>query len=164
MDSLWVTHRPYWGPAVGHQVRTRVSAPGRARKMEGASGSAWWQADGGSHRSWVPHPISEGCRPSEMNPSTDQVLTKVPMGLGRQLCWVSRSAMWMPVTPLARISSAHSARLVGSEWWSPTLTATSSSACLTNQDTIPGLAPQADTAVGPSGWAPARPAGSARKA
>ena len=41
--------------------------------------------------------------PSERKPSTDQVLTKTPIGFGFRARWVSRSAMWMPLTPRSRI-------------------------------------------------------------
>ena len=44
-------------------------------------------------------------------------------------------------------SRAQSSREFGSSKVSPTSVATLSSACLTNHDTMPGLAPQQDTAV-----------------
>jgi len=37
-----------------------------------------------------------------MKPSTDQVLTNLPRGFGSRARWVSRSAMWMPLTPARR--------------------------------------------------------------
>ena len=39
--------------------------------------------------------------PRSTKPSTDQVLTNTPRGLGSRARWVSRSAMWMPLTPSA---------------------------------------------------------------
>ena len=69
---------------------------------------------GGSFFSCVPQPSSAGCRPSEMKPSTDQVLTKVPKGLGFLARCVSRSAMWMPLTPSRFISLAQPSRVLGS--------------------------------------------------
>ena len=101
--------------------------------------------------SWVPKPSSAGCMPSETKPSTDQVLTNLPRGLGALARWVSRSAMWMPLMPTRCISAAHSSRVFGSPAETPVSRATSSSACLTNQDTMPGLAPQQFTAVTPPG-------------
>ena len=89
--------------------------------------------------------------PSDMKPSTDQVLTKVPFGLGSRERWVSRSAMWMPLTPARRISAAQPSRVLGSGAVMPRSRTTSSSACLTIQDTMPGLAPQQLTAVTPPG-------------
>ena len=55
-----------------------------------------------------------GCRPSEQKPSTDQVLTNMPRGFGSRARWVSRSAMWMPLTPRFCASRAHPARVCGS--------------------------------------------------
>ncbi len=88
-----------------------------------------------------------------MKPSTDQVLTKTFSGFGTEVRWVSRSAMWMPLTPACRIRSAHSALVFGFGALSFRSAATLSSACLTNQDTMPGLAPQQETAVVPPGEA-----------
>src|ERR1700724_4444992 len=90
--------------------------------------------------------------PSETKPSTDQVLTNTSIGFGFFERWVSRSAMWMPLTPSLRASSPQPSRLFG--WLNGVLVsrAISSSACLTNQDTIPGLAPQVETAVVPPGF------------
>ena len=65
--------------------------------------------------------------------------------------WVSRSATWMPLTPTRCISFAQSSRVFGSSALTPVSRATSSSACLTNHDTMPGLAPQQLTAVTPPG-------------
>ena len=48
--------------------------------------------------------------PSEMKPSTDQVLTNLPFGLGSRARWVSRSAMWMPLTPARCIRRPQSSR------------------------------------------------------
>ena len=50
----------------------------------------------------------------------------------------------------------------GARW--PTASATLSSACLTNQDTMPGLAPQVLTAVGPPGRLRRRSISDSRKA
>ena len=108
----------------------------------------------GSHFSCVPQPSSAGCMPSERKPSTDQVLTKTPIGFGFRARWVSRSAMWMPLTPRSRSRSrpalavaARARRRHGRG-----RRAMSSSACLTNHDTMPGLAPQQETAVDPPGF------------
>ena len=49
-----------------------------------------------------------------MNPSTDQVLTNLPRGFGERARWVSRSAMWMPLTPARGISRPQSSRVRGS--------------------------------------------------
>src|ERR1700761_972566 len=85
--------------------------------------------------------------PSDRKPSTDQVLTKTSGSLGDFERCVSRSAMWMPLTPAWRIKSAHSALVFGLGALSFRSAATLSSACLTKNDTMPGLAPQQDTAV-----------------
>jgi len=66
----------------------------------------------------------------------------MPRGFGSRARCVSRSAMWMPLTPARCIKRAQSGaglRLVDLK---ADFRATSSSACLTNHDTIPGLAPQ----------------------
>ena len=55
--------------------------------------------------------------------------------------------MWMPLTPSFLASWPQSSRPAGSLNLSLVSLATLSSACLTNQDTMPGLAPQQDTAV-----------------
>ena len=85
--------------------------------------------------------------PSDRKPSTDQVLTNTSIGFGCLARWVSRSAMWMPLTPAFLASRAQSSRVFGSLNLSFRSPATLISACLTNQDTMPGLAPQQDTAV-----------------
>src|SRR6476620_8394101 len=85
--------------------------------------------------------------PSDKKPSTDQVLTNTSGGFGDLERCVSRSAMWMPLTPACRIKSAHSALDFGSGTLSFRSDATSSSACLTKKETMPGLAPQQETAV-----------------
>ncbi len=85
--------------------------------------------------------------PSDRKPSTDHVLTNTSGGFGFFERWVSRSAMWMPFTPACRIRSAHSAFVFGSGTLSFMSDATSSSACLTMNETMPGLAPQQETAV-----------------
>ena len=59
--------------------------------------------------------------------------------------------MWMPFTPTRAISRAQPSREVGSAKSSFSSVATSSSACFTIQDTMPGLAPQQLTAVTPPG-------------
>src|SRR5450759_6507 len=87
--------------------------------------------------------------PSDRKPSTDQVLTNASIGLGCLARWVSRSAIWMPLMPAFLASRPHSSRVFGSLNLRPMSPATLSSACLTNQDTMPGLAPQQDTAVVP---------------
>ncbi len=89
--------------------------------------------------------------PSETKPSTDQVLTNTFIGFGFLERWVSRSAMWMPLTPSLRASSPQPSRLFGSLNSVLVSRAMSIRACLTNQDTMPGLAPQVDTAVVPPG-------------
>ena len=89
--------------------------------------------------------------PSETKPSTDQVLTNTFIGFGFLERWVSRSAMWMPLTPSLWASWPQPSRLFGSLNGVLVSRAMSSSACLTNQDTMPGLAPQHDTAVVPPG-------------
>ncbi len=59
--------------------------------------------------------------------------------------------MWIPLTPRRCASLAHSSFVRGSGCVSPRSAARFSSARLTNHDTMPGLAPQHDTAVGPPG-------------
>ena len=63
--------------------------------------------------SCVPQPSSAGCSPSDTKPSTDQVLTKTPCGFGVRARCVSRSAMWIPVTPSAWARRAQPSRDVG---------------------------------------------------
>src|SRR5258707_7094850 len=87
--------------------------------------------------------------PSETKPSTDQVLTKMLIGFGRFERWESRSAIWMPLTPSLWARRHQPSRLFGSSNDVLVSRATSSSACLTNHDTMPGFAPQVETAVGP---------------
>src|SRR4026208_416086 len=48
---------------------------------------------------------------SSMNPSIDQVLTNSPGRFGRSLTCVSRSEIWIRVTPRSRASVAQSPRL-----------------------------------------------------
>ena len=64
---------------------------------------------------------------------------------------VSRSAMWMTLTPSSAASAAHSRRPFGAAVM-PASSARSSSATLMKCDTRPGLAPWVTTAVGPSGF------------
>src|ERR1700742_5353776 len=85
--------------------------------------------------------------PSDRKPSTDQVLTKASAVFGVLDRCVSRSAIWMPFTPVCRIRSAHSALDFGLGALSLRSAATSSSACFTMKETMPGLAPQQETAV-----------------
>ena len=61
----------------------------------------------------MPQPSSAGCEPSETKPSTDQVLTNSLGSFGMVETCVSRSAMWMTLTPSRCASSAHSPRLAG---------------------------------------------------
>src|SRR5260364_332276 len=68
--------------------------------------SVWQRPLSGIHFSCVPQPSSAGCMPSETKPSTDQVLTNTSIGFGFLERWVSRSAMWMPLTPSLCISCA----------------------------------------------------------
>ena len=89
--------------------------------------------------------------PSETKPSTDHVLTKTSRGFGFFERCVSRSAMWMPFTPSLRASSPQPSRLFGSLTGWRVSFARFISACLTNHDTMPGFAPQVETAVGPPG-------------
>jgi hypothetical protein len=127
-------------------------APGWFSQIAAPHPCAWVPAFGGIQVSCVPQPSSAGCIPSERKPSTDQVLTKTFIGFGFLARCVSRSAMWMPLTPAARISAPHSAREAGAGAPIPRSVAMLMSACLTNHDTMPGLAPQHETAVGPPGW------------
>src|SRR3954453_13924526 len=85
--------------------------------------------------------------PSDRKPSTDQVLTNTPGGFGFLERCVSRSAMWMPLTPACRIKSAHSALVFGLGALSFKSAATLTSACVAKNETTPGLAPQQGTAV-----------------
>src|SRR5258708_1096447 len=89
--------------------------------------------------------------PSETKPSTDQVLTNTLIGFGLLERWVSRSALWVPLTVSFWGSQPQPSRLFGSSNGVLESRAMSSSACLTNQDTMPGLAPQVETAVVPPG-------------
>src|ERR1700754_1878149 len=89
--------------------------------------------------------------PSDTKPSTDQVLTNTFIGFGVFERWVSRSAIWMPLTPSLWASWPQPSRLFGSlkgvlGSWALLL-----SACLTNQDTMPGLVSQEATALVPPG-------------
>src|SRR3569833_681651 len=84
--------------------------------------------------------------PSDRKPSTDQVLTNTSGGFGFLARWVSRSAMWIPLTPACRIRSAQSAFVFGSGTLSLRTDAMLSSACLAKKETFFGLAPQQDTA------------------
>jgi hypothetical protein len=150
-DSLWVTRNPYCAPSDGHHVRTRVLAPGCSRKITGTPGSSNALALAGIQRSCVPQPSSAGWRPSLMKPSTDHVFQKTPTGLGCTARCVSRSAMWIPFTPRSRMNVAHARRspVAGGDASCPMSRARRTSASFTNQDTIPGLAPQHETAVVP---------------
>src|SRR5215475_5212865 len=105
----------------------------------------------GIHFSCVPQPSSAGCKPSDTKPSTDQVLTNTFIDPGCLARRASRSAIWMHLMPAFLASRAHSSRVFGSLNFNPMSPAMLSSACLTNQETMPGLAPQQDTAVGPPG-------------
>ena len=82
--------------------------------MAASQPKSWRCPFAGIFFSWVPQPSSAGCRPSEAKPSTDQVLTNTPRGLGSRARWVSRSAIWMPLTPARCISRAQSSRVFGS--------------------------------------------------
>ncbi len=61
--------------------------------------------------------------------------------------------MWTALDADLAHQRGPSSRVFGSGVAEPVSLATSSSACLTNHDTMPGLAPQHDTAVGPPGAA-----------
>src|SRR3978361_594808 len=89
--------------------------------------------------------------PSDTKPSTDQVLTNTLIGFGFLERWVSRSAAGMPLTPGLWASWPQPSLLFGSLNGVLVSRAISSSACLTNHDTMPGLAPQVETAVVPPG-------------
>ena len=91
--------------------------------------------------------------PSEMNPSTDHVFQKTSIGFGATARCVSRSAMWIPVTPTSRMNAAQPARspAAGVAVSMPRSDASDTNASFTNHDTIPGFAPQHDTAVVPPG-------------
>ena len=69
------------------------------------------------HRSFraFPSRVPPAACPSEQKPSTDQVLTNTARGFGSRARWVSRSAMWMPLTPsvISRAQSSRVLRLVG---------------------------------------------------
>src|ERR1700743_209608 len=86
--------------------------------------------------------------PSDRKPSTDPVLTQTSGSFGFLERWVSRSAMWLPLMPACRIKSAHSALVFGLGALSFRSAATLGSSCLTKKETMPGLAPQHETAVG----------------
>ena len=75
-------------------------------------------------------------------------------GFGFLVRCVSRSAMWMPLTPASFMSFAQPSRssCAGSSNFSPRSRARLTSAFFTNQETMPGLAPQQDTAVVPPGF------------
>ncbi len=101
----------------------------------------------------MPQPSSAGWKLSETNPSTDQVLTKVPTGFASRPAWVSRSAMCTPLTPSACISRAQPARSAGAAAGAPVSAAIRNSASFRSHDTMPGFAPQQLTAVVPPGCA-----------
>src|SRR6185503_10652277 len=87
-----------------------------------------------------------------MNPSMDHVFQNVSSGFGLLALCVSRSAMWMPLTPSDFISLPQASRLEGTENFLPVSLAMFKIACLTNHDTMPGFAPQQLTAVGALGY------------
>ena len=107
----------------------------------------------GIHFSWVPQPSSAGWNPSEIKPSTDHVFTKVPRGFGFARACVSRSAICTPLTPKDCISLAQPVRSVGMASSRPRSRTSVIIASFTNQLTMPGFAPQQDTAVVPPGLA-----------
>src|SRR5229473_150437 len=84
-------------------------------------------------------------------PFIDQVLTNSPGSFGISDTCVSRSAMWMTLTPSRSARRAQSPLLVGSPPPISEPCATSISACLTKCETRPGLAPCVRTAVVPRG-------------
>jgi hypothetical protein len=139
------------GPSSGVQVRTRVEAPVRSRKMDAPQPKSKRLPSCGQLRSCVPQPSSAGCSDSPAKASLDHVFTNSSRALRIALSWLSRSAMWMTFTSSRRASSAHCPRVVGSAPSSPTSCARLSSACLVKCDTTPGLAPCMSTAVGPPG-------------
>ena len=90
--------------------------------------------------------------PSDRKPSTDQVLTKTLRGFGLlgalgvalgDVNALDAEALREPAPLFARLRLAP---------LSPRSAARLTSACLTNQDTMPGLAPQQETAVVPPGF------------
>src|ERR1700733_16254157 len=89
---------------------------------------------------------------SDKKPSIDQVLTNTLRGFGLLARWVSRSAICTPLTPRRCARRAHSSLLFGSESLSPRSLARLTSPCLRNHETMPGLAPQHETAVEPPGF------------
>ena len=90
--------------------------------------------------------------PSDRKPSTDQVLTKTLAGFGFFARCVSRSAICTPLTPALCISCAQPSRVFGSSKSRPISEAILTSACFTNHETMPGFAPQQETAVVPPGF------------
>src|SRR3954467_11524021 len=108
---------------------------------------SWVRAFSGIHFSWGSQPSSDGCTPSYRKPSTGQVLTKTSGSFGFLERWVSRSAMWMPLMPACRIKSAHSDLVFGLGALSFRSAGALGRRCLTKNETMPGLAPQQETAV-----------------
>lgn len=84
-----------------------------------------------------------------MSPSTLHVLTNSPIALGRFDTCVSRSAMCSPLTPRSMASLAHSSLVLGIGRSSPVSFARMVNASFMSQLTMPGLAPQHVTQVGP---------------
>ena len=77
----------------------------------------------------------------------------MPIGLASRPAWVSRSAMCTPLTPSACISRAQPAAVRRQPAGRPRSAASRSSASFSSHDTMPGLAPQQETAVVPPGFA-----------
>ncbi len=140
-----MTRKPYCAPRVGHQVATRVLAPGCIGRSLRRS-RLWVCAFAGIHFSWCPSRVRR-LHAFRQEALDRPVLTNTSGGFGIFARWVSRSAMWMPLTPVWRIRSAHSAFVFGSGTLSLRSAATLSSACLAKNETMPGLAPQQETAV-----------------
>ena len=138
-------------PSASRSARAcrRPAASGRSQRRSRNRGGV---PPGGSVFSWVPQPSSDGCRPSEMKPSTDQVLTNLPRGFGIAcplgIAFGDVDALDADPLHQPRPLLARAGLLVRD---ADDRAATSSSACLTIQETMPGLAPQQLTAVMPPG-------------
>jgi len=133
-----------------HQLLTRVSAPARVKIDCSARAFLCFLAVIGQFLLVGAPAQFAGCKPSDTNPSTDHVLIKTSSVSGFLNAGVSRSGNVKAFYPSRFMSFAQASRVVGSMTAIFMSRARSSNACLTSQDTMPGFAPQQETAVGPT--------------
>src|SRR5882672_9491016 len=102
MASLCWIRNPLYVPPRGTQDFTRVATPGVSRYAE----LPCTVNPGASEDSWVPHPNSAGALPSAQKPSQLQVFTNSCTRLGTRNIWVSLSAIWITLVPVASAKEA----------------------------------------------------------